>query len=148
MSGSPHDLIYLYLPAKGSISTDIHIHVKVSAYEYDGDTIQSPADGKRKPLPKKEHFEQLPGRCEGKRTRGSGERESQAEGMARAKAQLWERAGLKEDIYSQGLQGGGMGVYCIMGAKFQHGGNKFWKQKVVIAAHIVNAVNAPGLHSD
>ena len=68
--------------------------------------------------------------------------------MARAKAQLWERAGLKEDIYSQGLQGGGMGVYCIMGAKFQHGGNKFWKQKVVIAAHIVNAVNAPGLHSD
>ena len=47
-----------------------------------------------------------------------------------------------------GLQGGGMGVYCIMGAKFQHGGNKFWKQKVVIAAHIVNAVNAPGLHSD
>ena len=71
---------------------------------------------------KKEHFEQLPGRCEGKWMRGSGERESQAEGMAKAKAQLWERAGLKEDIYSQGLQGGGMGGYCIMGAKFQHGG--------------------------
>lgn len=27
------------------------------------------------------------------------EKESQAEGMARAKAQLWERAGLKKDIY-------------------------------------------------
>lgn len=26
------------------------------------------------------------------------------------------------------------------------GDNKFWKQEIVIVAHIVNAVNAPGLH--
>lgn len=46
---------------------------------------------------KKEPLEQFPGRCEGERMRRSGE--SQADGMARAKAQLWERAGLKKDIY-------------------------------------------------
>lgn len=69
---------------------------------------------------KKEHFEQLLGRCEG-------ERMSQAEGMARAKAQLWEGAGLEKDIYRlRACREEEWGCIAYWGQSFSMGDDKYW----------------------
>ena len=82
---------------------------------------------------KKEHFEQLLGRCEGERMRvrqrgWQGRRPSCGKelvsrriftGEGPAVGKSWFREGY---LQAQGLQGGGMRVYCILGAEFQHGG--------------------------
>lgn len=70
---------------------------------------------------KKEPLELLPGRCEGERMRRFGERES-GRGDGKGKGPAVGKSWLKEGyLQGQGLQGGGMGIYCITDAKFQHG---------------------------
>lgn len=75
----------------------------------------------------------------GKRVSGRGESKGQGPAMGKS---MFNKAHLK----GQGLQGGGMWTCCFMGTVSVWGDKKFWKQTVVIVAHIVNAINAPELY--